>query len=383
MSELVSTEREIIRKIRQGLNWKGGIVSEFSSSLDSLPVIIVAVSGGGSGLTLSGSVREWDCIVEMRVDVGKLNMIEAHRDPNTAGTLANVVRNIRLDSAVLLKPEMSRGVERDEDNSGSVEYAWLRFDYDMYVNAPAAVEEPSFLPVLPSDLSDVWGIKAFLDEQILYLTEGSPTSQAEADIHSYDLSVSPPERRSEEVSAGVSSSDYRRGLDGFADFLYSVTDEGTRGTWALHKIDRKQNLQTARANLGAGNFTGCWVFANGTMVGVSEHHGGGTRYHIFNTSDLSPASTPTLDVQFGAAAGGVDIGQYAYDIVGSTAICIFGETLTRRFDLDIYLGGFRVQWRDLTRYGDKLIASGVESSPNGVRGVLEAFDIPAEILRAA
>ena len=134
MAELVSTEREIIMKLRQGLNWKGGIVSEFESSLDALPVIIVAVSGGGSGITLSGSVREWDCIIEMRVEIGKMNLIEAHRDPNTTGTISNVMKNISLDSAVLLRPEMSRGVQRDENNSGSVEYAWLRFDYDLYVS---------------------------------------------------------------------------------------------------------------------------------------------------------------------------------------------------------------------------------------------------------
>ena len=242
---------------------------------------------------------------------------------------------------------------------------------------------PINLPVLPPDLSDIYGIKFFEAENILYLTEGNPSSAAEADIHSYDFSMTPPERREQEISAGISADDFHRALEGEGDFLFSISDESTRGSWALHRINRKLNVQTHRRDLGDGDFTALYVFGdNKEFVGVAEHYGSGTRWHTFMAADLEPVDDDSDDVAgFGFSSGGIDLGHFGYDIVNCTAICQdFQNGNQRRLDLDVYLGGFRIQWRDMTKRGNNLLVSGVESTENGNVGILKEFPIPSEVL---
>ena len=75
------------------------------------------------------------------------------------------------------------------------------------------------------------------------------------------------------------------------------------------------------------------------------------------------------------------IGAYAYDVVGSTAVC---TDAIRRPNLDIDLSGFRIQWHDLARRGEYLWVSGTQDNGDGTQtGIIRAFKLPQEIIAAA
>ena len=252
------------------------------------------------------------------------------------------------------------------------------FDFSDAREFPAS-DIPSSLPVLTADLADAWGITIMRSTNIMYLTEGTPLNFAEAEIHSFDLNTN--DRRMSEISAGIITASFHHGLDNDGVHLFSLGDGGTRGTWSLNKIDPSLNTLIATKDLGAGNFTGVHVYGpSNNFVSVSEHYGAGTRYHVFHTSDLSEADDQDLTVSFGSAWGCISLGRFSYDVVAATLVCTYlGE---RRYDLDINLGGFRTQWRDIAIRGEtELIVSGVESVEGGDRGILRAFPIPDEVQR--
>ena len=119
-------------RIVAGLSWKSSIVEDFYSA-EGLPAIVVGVVGGGGAAVLSGAVRQWDLGIELRVPIEQMADLEYHRDPNGEG-LAGVVNRADIIGASLIKPEITKGVLRDDDQMGIQEYAWLRIDYEMYVS---------------------------------------------------------------------------------------------------------------------------------------------------------------------------------------------------------------------------------------------------------
>ena len=107
--------------------------------------------------------------------------------------------------------------------------------------------------------------------------------------------------------------------------------------------------------------------------------GSTTDFRVFATADLVEDVDEAWEDVFGEVAGTISIGRFAYDVIGSTAICTT-ET-AHRPDLDIYLGGFRTQWHDLARRNDYLWVSGTRNNGDGtISGVIEAFKLPAEVI---
>ena len=121
---------------------------------------------------------------------------------------------------------------------------------------------------------------------------------------------------------------------------------------------------------------------NSEFVTVPVGGGSTTSFRGFNTADLSRAPDEDFGETYGAVAGTITIGDFGFDVVGSTAICT-GD-VARRPDLDINLEGFRIQWHDLARRNDYLWVSGTQDNGDGTAtGIIRAFKLPQEVIAAA
>ena len=259
---------------------------------------------------------------------------------------------------------------------------------------PEVLPADAIPPTLDTSLNDVWGIS--VDGDILYLTEGSPSTVEESEIHSYDLTDNT--RRTSEISAGITQAQHHRGLTVVDGYAMLVDDDGTRGSWVLNIINATSNTLVATRDLGVGDFTGCcFIFTGLQTIAVAKDNGTTTSFDEFNFdfSTFAASDTANLDRAIdGEVAGMTALGAtvpYVYMIVGSTAICVeakpsigsisFVELSERvpRFDID--LGRFRVQWHDCTRRGNYLWVSGTQDNGDGTStGLIEAFKLPQEII---
>ena len=375
---LPQARAEIATGLRTAMGWQGDIVSEYVA-YDKLPAIVIAVQEGEDE-DIAGETMNYELDVEVHFGLNAGAELDKHRE-GVAGGLYDALENLDTNFCTIIPQSVSAGkreVDLGEEAVGV--YLYVSVACEMWVDVGEEVLPADAVPpVLPADLSDIWGITIMSD--ILYLTEGTPTTIAESDIHSYDLTDNT--RRSVEISAGIHLTQHHRGLDNDGAHLYLVDDDGTRGTWVLNKVEIATNTLLATADLGAGAHTGCAVSgANGEFVSVAVDRGSTTDFKVFNTADLSVAADAAFSETFGEVAGTIWIAGYAYDVVGATAICT--DDNGRRGDLDIDLGGFRIQWHDLARRNDYLWVSGTQDNGDGtVAGLIKAFNLPPEVIRAA
>ena len=378
---LAAAQTEIKTILRRELGWAGPIITEYEA-FPRLPVLQVLTTDMRPSV-IGGAIVEYDTEIKMITVEDDVDGIAKHRDLAASGSLARVCfdLNEEMECGTFMYGGVTvEAVEQMHDSGQTLSWIEVVCDGMLYV---AQGEEPVIPdanpPVLGADLSDVWGITIAGD--ILFLNEGTPTTIAESDVHSFDLTTN--ERRTEEISAGISQVQYHRGMDNDdGTHLFLVDDDGSRGTWHLNKIELATNTLLATRDLGAGAHTGCAVYGDSNeFVVVAVDRGSTTDFKSFNTSDLSDAAGQNFTETFGEVAGTIIIGEYAYDVVGSTAISTDDDG--RRRDLDINLDGFRIQWHDLARRNDYLWVSGTQDNGDGTStGIIKAFQLPAEILAA-
>lgn len=310
-----------------------------------------------------------------------------HADANLEGSLHWAIKKLPLwlknEMWVMLDSEFVLD-EQQMELGPKVVRMW-HFSRKVSVEIPAGDRKQVLLPVTNhpayppelSDMDDIWGIATDEENDVLFLTQGHASTQAEAYVHRINLTDN---SALPDLTAGAAAGAYRRGLD-FADgHLFVVDDQTTRGTWTLVKIDVGADTVVATAGLGGGEFTGVSIYGdNNEYVTVAEIKGAGTFWRVYSTADLSRLTDQedADTVTAGYAAGVVDIGRYYYDTIGQVAMANDGSG--RRADLDVVLPGVRTQWRGATRRKNYLWAAGVSFASGEPAGLIGASMLPSEV----
>ena len=331
-----------------------------------------------------------------------------HSDANLKGSLHWAIKKMpeRLVNKMIigLEPEFDLSEEVIALGNATVPI-WL-FERTISVEIPPQettqpvvniVNNPAYPPTLPQKWSDAYDITIIGD--IMYLVEGDPSAVQEAEIHSVDLTTN--EERTSQISAGIHTNNYHRGLTDDESSLFVLNDGGPtqRARWTLNKIDPSANNLLGTEDLGYGHFTGNTTIqgspVQGRLVYVAEVMSGNTHLRAHRINDLGRNTFSEYDEKAGEFAGVVAIydnnstfGWFVYGIVGCTALCehvdydttTFRTEVVRRPDLDIFLGGNQVQWRGCTIREDHLWVVGSVFSTAEPSAKIGSFKLPNEVI---
>ena len=180
-----------------------------------LPFFQIRTMGGGDTEDGRHAGQIWGFRIEAgwATNVAERQKAWAHTDPNQEGSLHHTL----LTMPDGLASEMSIDIDPDfefqvllfrEGNPGT--YMWC-FSREFTVEVPGPLTSTMAVPLLspaaippalPDNLRDTWGIAVDNANNLLYLSEGTPATIDESDIHSYDLSDNT--RRAQEITAGIS-----------------------------------------------------------------------------------------------------------------------------------------------------------------------------------
>ena len=311
-----------------------------------------------------------------------------HADANLKGSLHWAIKKLPEwlidDMVVMLDSDFSFELQNYQNTPNG---AWVLRrtvsveipEHEREQAVVAVADNALFPPALGATMHDVWGIAVDEENKRLYLTQGNADTLAAAAIHVYDLTTN---QETTSLTAGAVAGQFRRGLEYANGHLFLIDDQTTRGTWTLLKIDVSTDTIVASADLGSGEFTGVSAYGdNKEWITVSAREGAGTNYRVYAASDLTRhQDEEDTTIQPGYVAGMIDIGDYYYDIVGSTAFAYGPDGRMEEFD--IFLGGFRVQWRGATRWGSIMWVAGIRFTSEGQIGIIQPFAIPSQITEA-
>ena len=393
MTYFVDLENHYIQQLRdviQGWNLSDEehiSVGSYGDKLNRLPRVHVEATGMTSGGLQWTDKFEFGMHFAVFFPMTQYEKYRLHRDPTNEQGLLRAILELEYQGSRMNFEDLDPiGFEDIPAKlKGSVEQVWsMHIEGFRTYGIPRSAtyrtpqpDDPRYPPTLPADMHDAWGIAADNANNILYLSQGSSLTEEESKIHTYDLLTN--DRRSQEIAAGAAIGQYRRGMEYADGFLYVVADSTTRGTWNLQKIDVSTDTLVATADLGSGEFTGVSAYGdNLEWISVGERVGAGTHYRVYAASDLARHQSEEDDsLATGYSAGMVDLANYWYDIIGSTAIA-YNDNGRSPF-VDIYLGDFRTQWRGATVRKNYLWVTGVYDDGAGEKDLIGSFRIPDEV----